>query len=268
MLIEEIFGTDIPDRDAEGLGTQVEIVDWLESHLSNRRPNKRAAARLRTLAKAHNSPELAEGNVAARADRSYRARHLSRVKEPECNQLVPAPWAPLASPLPSARRRLPEIVRSAGWKYRMLQCPAIRIKCPRIAPGCPEPRSRKTSSGSFLGLASPRDDHDVLLFEILNKKGFRFSLLASKMGGLYGTVQWIREHRQLSQVALVVRCGHSTTFSIVGRVRPSLLPSCWRRPVRTTAGLVFRTKALGTLAIIILRRPFHSQAVSLTLRTG
>ena len=87
MLIEEIFGTDIPDRDAEGLGTQVEIVDWLESHLSNRRPNKRAAARLRTLAKAHNSPELAEGNVAARADRSYRARHLSRVKEPECNQL-------------------------------------------------------------------------------------------------------------------------------------------------------------------------------------
>jgi len=27
MLIEEIFGTDIPDRDAEGLGTQVET--WI-----------------------------------------------------------------------------------------------------------------------------------------------------------------------------------------------------------------------------------------------
>ena len=43
-LIEEIFGTDIPDRDAEGLGSPPEMVDWLERHLSNRRPNKEAAA--------------------------------------------------------------------------------------------------------------------------------------------------------------------------------------------------------------------------------
>jgi hypothetical protein len=61
MAIEEIFGTDIPDYDAEQFGSPREIVDWLEPHLSNRRPNKAAVALLRKLAKAHNSPELAEG---------------------------------------------------------------------------------------------------------------------------------------------------------------------------------------------------------------
>ena len=61
MRIEEIFGTDIPDRDAEGLGSPREMVDWLELHLSNQRPSKGAAALLERLAKAHNNPELAEG---------------------------------------------------------------------------------------------------------------------------------------------------------------------------------------------------------------
>jgi hypothetical protein len=61
MLIEEIFGTEIPDGDAERLGTADDIVDWLEFHLSNRRPNKQAAARLRKLANAYNNPELVEG---------------------------------------------------------------------------------------------------------------------------------------------------------------------------------------------------------------
>jgi hypothetical protein len=61
ILIEEIFGTDISDGDAENFGNPREIVDWLESHLSNRRPNKAAAAFLRKLAKAHSKPELAEG---------------------------------------------------------------------------------------------------------------------------------------------------------------------------------------------------------------
>jgi Phosphopantetheine attachment site len=61
MLIEEIFGTDIPDSDAETFGSPQEMVDWLELHLSNRRPNKEAAALLRKLAKAHDNPELAEG---------------------------------------------------------------------------------------------------------------------------------------------------------------------------------------------------------------
>ncbi len=61
MLIEEIFGTDIPDSDAENFGSPREMADWLERHLSYRRPNKEAAAILRKLAKAHNNPELAEG---------------------------------------------------------------------------------------------------------------------------------------------------------------------------------------------------------------
>ena len=61
MLIEEVFGTEIPDGDAETFGSPRELVDWLELHLSNQRPSKRAAALLKKLAKAHNNPELAEG---------------------------------------------------------------------------------------------------------------------------------------------------------------------------------------------------------------
>jgi hypothetical protein len=61
MLIEEIFGTDVPDGDAENFGSPREMADWLEPHLSNRRPNKKAAALLRKLAKTQNDPELAEG---------------------------------------------------------------------------------------------------------------------------------------------------------------------------------------------------------------
>jgi hypothetical protein len=61
MLIEEIFGTDIPDGDAENFGSSRKMVDWLGPHLSNRRPNKEATALLKKLAKAHNNPELAEG---------------------------------------------------------------------------------------------------------------------------------------------------------------------------------------------------------------
>jgi Phosphopantetheine attachment site len=61
MLIEEVFGTEIPDGDAETFGSPREMVDWLELHLSNQRPSKGAAALLKKLAKAHNNPELAEG---------------------------------------------------------------------------------------------------------------------------------------------------------------------------------------------------------------
>ena len=61
MLIEEIFGTEIPNGDAENFGSPREMADWLELHLSNQRPNKEAAALLRKLAKAHANPELAEG---------------------------------------------------------------------------------------------------------------------------------------------------------------------------------------------------------------
>jgi hypothetical protein len=61
MLIEEIFDTEIPEWDTENLGSPREIVDWLESQLSNRRPNSQAAVFLRELAKTHNDPGLAEG---------------------------------------------------------------------------------------------------------------------------------------------------------------------------------------------------------------
>ena len=61
MVIEEVLGTEIPDSDANNFGSPREMVDWLEVHLSNQRPNKEACARLRKLAKAHNDPELAEG---------------------------------------------------------------------------------------------------------------------------------------------------------------------------------------------------------------
>jgi hypothetical protein len=61
MVVEEVFGTEIPGGEAENFGSPKEIVDRLELHLSNQRPNKGAAALLRKLAKSHNNPELAEG---------------------------------------------------------------------------------------------------------------------------------------------------------------------------------------------------------------
>jgi hypothetical protein len=57
ILIEEIF--EIPSGDAENFGSPREIVDWLESHLSNQRPDRKAAAFLRKLAQTQNNPELA-----------------------------------------------------------------------------------------------------------------------------------------------------------------------------------------------------------------
>ena len=82
ILIEEIFGTDIPSGDAENFGSPREIVDWLESHLSNKRPDKKAAAFLRKLAKTQNNAELAEGLEGTwrrETDRGYCPRSLSRV---------------------------------------------------------------------------------------------------------------------------------------------------------------------------------------------
>jgi hypothetical protein len=61
MLIEEIFGTDIPDGDVETFGIPKEIVAWLDPQLSNRRPNKASVLLLKKLAKAHDDPQLADG---------------------------------------------------------------------------------------------------------------------------------------------------------------------------------------------------------------
>jgi len=61
MWMEEFFGTEIPDDEAEGFCTPSEILDRLERRLSNQRPNKEAKALLRKLAKEQQRPELAEG---------------------------------------------------------------------------------------------------------------------------------------------------------------------------------------------------------------
>ncbi len=61
MAFEEAFGVELPVHESEDFGSPQEMVDWLELHLSNQRPNKQAAALLRRLAKDQNNPELAEG---------------------------------------------------------------------------------------------------------------------------------------------------------------------------------------------------------------
>jgi hypothetical protein len=61
MMIEEVFGTDIPDSDAESFCSPREIVDKLEQRFSNSRPNEAAKALLKKLAKDQARPELAEG---------------------------------------------------------------------------------------------------------------------------------------------------------------------------------------------------------------
>jgi hypothetical protein len=57
MVFEEVFGTAIPDEDIEHLSSPRKMVDLLERHLSNQRPNKRAAALIRKVAKAQQRPE-------------------------------------------------------------------------------------------------------------------------------------------------------------------------------------------------------------------
>jgi acyl carrier protein len=61
LAFEEFFGIEVPNNDSEGFASPREIVDWLELHLSNERPNKNAAAYLKKLAKKRDSPALAEG---------------------------------------------------------------------------------------------------------------------------------------------------------------------------------------------------------------
>jgi len=61
MAFEEAFGIELPVHKSKDFGNPPEMVEWLDLHLSNQRPNKEAAALLRKLAKAHNKPELAQG---------------------------------------------------------------------------------------------------------------------------------------------------------------------------------------------------------------
>jgi hypothetical protein len=61
MRIEGLLETEVPDQAAERLSNPGEMVDWLELHLSNRRPSRQAAAYLKELARKYNPLELAEG---------------------------------------------------------------------------------------------------------------------------------------------------------------------------------------------------------------
>jgi hypothetical protein len=61
MAFEEVFAVELPVHESKTFGSPREMVDWLELHLSSQRPGKEAAALLKRLAKAHNSPELAVG---------------------------------------------------------------------------------------------------------------------------------------------------------------------------------------------------------------
>jgi hypothetical protein len=58
MAIEEVLGIEIPGNTR--FESLAEIVDRLEVVLSNRRPNKEAAALLRRIARDRQQPELAE----------------------------------------------------------------------------------------------------------------------------------------------------------------------------------------------------------------
>jgi hypothetical protein len=60
MAIEEVLDIEIPGNLGR-FGSLREIVDRLEAVVSNRRPNKEAAARLRKIAKDRRQPEIAEG---------------------------------------------------------------------------------------------------------------------------------------------------------------------------------------------------------------
>ena len=61
MAFEEAFGVELPFHVSGAFGSPQEMLDWLELHLSNQRPNKQAAVLLRRLAKDQNNPELAKG---------------------------------------------------------------------------------------------------------------------------------------------------------------------------------------------------------------
>jgi hypothetical protein len=69
MALEEVLGIEVPSNDAEQFGTPREMVDWLESRLSNQRPNQKSAALL-----SQNDPELAEG-----LDRTWRREQIAAI---------------------------------------------------------------------------------------------------------------------------------------------------------------------------------------------
>ena len=74
MALEDVLEIEIPDDEAEQCGSPREMVGVLGRRLSNQRPTKRAAERLRSIAKSRNNPELAEG-----LDRACRREQIAAI---------------------------------------------------------------------------------------------------------------------------------------------------------------------------------------------
>ena len=74
MAIEEAFEVELPDVDEEAFSRPDELVDWLEAHLANQRPNKAACALLKKLSEDQQQPELVEG-----LERSWRREQIAAI---------------------------------------------------------------------------------------------------------------------------------------------------------------------------------------------
>lgn len=74
MSLEEFLGIEIPDDEAESIGSPREFVDVLERKLSNSRPNRAQRAFLQKLAREQQRPELAEG-----LDRPWRREQIAAI---------------------------------------------------------------------------------------------------------------------------------------------------------------------------------------------
>jgi hypothetical protein len=83
MVFEEIFETDLPVNGAESLGGPTEVMDWLELHLSNQRPNTPTSRRSLYCSTEETRPCSAEprigsgsgGDMATRTDRCDHPRN-------------------------------------------------------------------------------------------------------------------------------------------------------------------------------------------------
>lgn len=60
IAFEETCGVELPDHEPGDFGSPREMVAWLDLHVSNHAPKKKAAALLRKLAKDEDNPELAK----------------------------------------------------------------------------------------------------------------------------------------------------------------------------------------------------------------
>jgi len=108
MVLEEVLGIEIPDGEAEHLGSPREVVDCLERCLSNQRPGKQAAVVIKGLANSQSNPQLAEGLDGPRRREQIAAvvREIFRSHDSDNRSDPPDPDASVRSPLnPKPHRR-------------------------------------------------------------------------------------------------------------------------------------------------------------------